>query len=277
MNQDYLKATPHPLRDHELHLGRSERSSVKLKFRDIVDVEAALDFIRRRKEAGKSPVAEKPLIDFSLLVKVWEMFLNDRYGDCTCADQAHGRMVWAAMVAEAITITDAMVGKMYEASGWRPADPNTDQGWTLQAAAGYLRTTGFFGAPDIDAYAEVSVTDDDAQQVAMELFGGLSTGIECPESALEQFREGRPWTIVKGSSIAGGHAIRKVLSELRKRGVFVTWGGLAPADEPWEKEYVDEYVAEVPANWQKKMPEELVQAGLVDFSKLQALVSDFTS
>jgi hypothetical protein len=274
---DYREATPHPLRDHELHLGRSGKSDVKLKFEDFVDVEAAVDFVSRRKKAGKPPVTEQPLIDFSLLVQEWHMYLNDQLGDCTCADQAHGRMVWAAMVGESIAITDQMVAKMYEASGWRPGQPQTDQGWTLQAAAGYLRTTGFLGKPDIEAYAEVSTTNDDAQQIAMELFGGLSTGIECPESALQQFREGRPWVIVPNSPIAGGHAIRKVKSQLRKSGVYVTWGGLAPADEPWEKEYVDELVCEVPANWQEKMPAELVEAGLVDFSKLESLVNSFTS
>jgi hypothetical protein len=271
----------HPLRRAaaELKLGRRSRSveRVKVNIRDFVDIERAARYIAERRAANEPVVTEKPVVDFSLLVRVWEMFLNDRLGDCTCASVAHGRMIFAALIGEAIKISNAEIERMYEASGWRPGHPNTDQGWTLVDAAGYARTKGLLGTPDIDAYAEVSVGDDDAQQVAMELFAGLSSGCEVPQSAMTQFQEGKPWTPVKGSPIEGGHAIWKAKSELRKSGVFVTWGALQPAVEAWEKEYVDEYLAFVPHAWEKKLPAELVAAGIVDFAKLRSLVTQYTS
>ena len=231
-----------------------------------------------------------PLVDFATLIRVWQMYLNDRLGDCTCASVAHGLMVFAAMIGVEITITAADVERMYEHSGWKPSESEaTDRGWTLEAAANFEKTIGLLGTPGIDAWAGVSPGDDAEQHVAMALFGGLSTGIECPRSALEQFQEGKPFTVVRGSKIAGGHAIWKVTSQVRSSGLavargsfvrsseYVTWGGVAPADEAWDKEYVDEHIAFVPKDWEAKLPEEVLKAGIVDFSKLRSLVAHYGS
>jgi hypothetical protein len=269
----------HPSRPTSLALGRSGKSSPKLNIRDFVDIEKATDFLGARAEDGKPTVF--PVVDYTLLIRTWEIFLNDKLGDCTCASVAHGRMIFAALIGEALTITDADIERMYEHSGWKPAESEaTDQGWTLEAAAEYAKTIGLLGVPDIDAWAGVNVGDDEAQQVAMELFGGLSSGIECPKSALEQFQEGKPWTVVPGSEIAGGHAIWKAKAVLAGTGlssVYVTWGGLAPAEEAWDKTYVDEHLAFVPADWASKLPEDVLKAGVVDFSKLAALVTGYAS
>lgn len=271
----------HPLRaDITPHLGRSRPSvaeQAKIKVADFVDIERAVAVIAEKKAAGE-PIHELETVDYSLLVSSWPMFLNDRLGDCTCASVAHMRMLFAAMVGEAITITDAEVEAMYEHSGYVPGDPNTDQGWTLVAAAEFAQTIGLLGTPDIDAFAEVSTENDDEQQVALELFGALSGGFAVPGTAITQWQEGKPWTPVagaEGENIVGGHAVPKVKSQLRKSGLWVTWGTVQEAVEEFEKEYFDEYLAFVPKAWQEKLPAEIVELGIIDFSKLESLVANY--
>jgi hypothetical protein len=253
-----------------------------------VDIERGKAYIAAKKLAGKPVITEQATVDFSTLIQKWICWLNEKLGDCTCESVAHGRMIFAALIGEALTITTADLERMYEASGWDPAkaEPDgenpTDQGWTLEAAAAYDQKIGVLGTaaapkPGIVASAGVSVTDDDAQQVAMELFGGLSSGCEVQEANMAQFQEGKPWEVVLGSPVVGGHAIWKVKSALRVNALFVTWGCLQDASEAWEKSQVDEYLAFVPADWQSKLPAELVAAGIVDFAKLDSLVGQYGS
>jgi hypothetical protein len=259
----------HPIRDHDVKLGRTETSPLaKISVSDIVDVEKAKTIV--------FPIKEQPLVDLTTLIKSWPMFLNDLYGDCTCAGLGHMKQVFCALVGLPFTVTDADIQRAYEASGFRPADPSTDQGWTLVAASEYARTVGLQGKPDIVATANVSLTDLDEQQVALELFGGLYEGFEVPASAITQYHEGKPWTVSKQeTNIVGGHCITRPKNTLRKSGVHVTWGSLQEADEAFEKTYFDEYRVFVPVDWENKLPDYLLAAGIVDFSKLASLVSSF--
>jgi hypothetical protein len=260
---------PHPLRPQELALGRSARSKKpSIDLADFVDVEKAKTVF---------PVTEQELVDLTTLVPSWPMFGNDRFGDCTCAGAAHMVQVFQALVGDAFTVTEADVLRMYEASGWSPSKPETDQGWSLEAAGEYLEKTGLQGTPNIVTNAGVSLTDQDAQQVALELFGGLYEGMECPQSALQQFQEGKPWTVVPGSTIAGGHCVTRPKNKIGVTGYHVTWGGIIPATEEFENEFIDELVVFVPVAWESKLPEYILQAGIVDFAKLESLVSQFTS
>jgi hypothetical protein len=251
-----------------MKLGRSRRSEEpKLDIRDFVDVEKAKAW----------PVAEKGTVDYATLVSSWPIFLNDRLGDCTCAGAAHAEQVFAAMAGLPFTVTDTDVQRMYEASGYKPGEPETDQGWTLEAAANYLQTVGLQGKPNIVISAGVSLGDEDAQQVALELFGVLYEGMECPQSALEQAQKGEPWTVVQGSEVAGGHCIIRPKSILGKTGYHVSWGALIPATDEFDKTYIDELMVFVPTDWENKLPEPILRAGIVDFSKLASLVGRFGS
>jgi hypothetical protein len=264
----------HLLRDHGMKLGRSERSlAPKIKLRDFVDIE----------KAAASPVPLEQSVDYATLVSSWPMFLNDALGDCTCAGAAHAVQTFAAMAGDPFTVTDADVERMYEAAGYEPskAEPGgenpTDQGWTLEAAEGYLKTTGLQGEANIETGAEVTLHDEEEEQVALELFGCLYEGMECPESALTQAQEGKPWTPVAGSKIAGGHCVIRPKSVLGQTGYHVSWGTLIPATDAFDKEYFDEYRVFVPKNWEAKLPEAVLKLGIVDFSKLSSLVTQFSS
>jgi hypothetical protein len=258
----------HPLREHDLHLGRSAVSRpASIDMVDFIDVEKAKAF----------PIQEQESVDLTTLIKQWPMFGNDQYGDCTCAGAAHMEECFAAQVGVPFTVADTDVFRMYEASGWKPSDPSTDQGWTLEAAAEYLEKTGLQSKPNIVAVANVSLTNLDEQQVALELFGGLYEGFEVPQSAVDQFQAGQPWSVVPGSPIVGGHCVTRPRNKLRVSGWHVTWGSLQAATEEFEKTFFDEYRVMVPVDWESKLPDYIVQAGIVDFSKLQSLVSQFAS
>lgn len=261
----------HPNRQHETCLGRSERSEkAKISFRDIVDVE----------KAKRLPVAVERVVDWTTLIKAWPMFLNDELGDCTVAGGAHGEQIFSAAIGKPFTVTNTDVLRMYEASGYKPGHPETDQGWTLQVAADYLRKKGLQGKPNIVAYTDVELGDEDALQVATELFGGLYVGAAMPKSAQTQYQAGKAWVITDGGRDEGswgGHCMWRAQSMLGKSIKLVTWGGLQEAHASWVKAYVDEQMALVPADWQTKMPEHIVQAGVVDFTKLDSLLAQFTS
>ena len=259
----------HPNRAHDLRYGRTKKSPTpKIAVSDFVDVEKAA--------AVGFPIKEEQVVDLTTLIRSFAMFLNDTYGDCTCAGAAHAIQVFRALVGLPFTVTDADVLRMYEASGFRPGNPSTDQGWTLQAAAEFLAKVGLLGTPNIVASAAVSLTNLDEQQVALELFGGLYEGCEVPQSAETQYHEGKPWTVTaKESNIVGGHCITRPKNTLRVAGKHVTWGSLQEATEAWEKTYIDELMVFVPVDWEKQLPEYLLKAGIVDFSKLASLVTQF--
>jgi hypothetical protein len=266
----------HPERNYDTILGRSKKSDVpKINVRDFVDIEKA-----------KALIDLLNLVDFTTLIKLWPMFLNDTLGDCTCAAAAHAKQVFCALVGEISTVTDANVSTMYQGSGWKPGDAASDQGWTLVGAAKWMMTKGLLGTPDITAYAEVSLDDEDAQQVAMELFGGLYEGASMPTSAQTQYQAGWIWRETNNGQDAGGwggHCMYRPKSLIvpsyvqNGRTVHVTWGGMQTSTYDWDQAYIDELVALVPANWAEKMPPALVQAGIVDFLKLQSLVTQYQS
>lgn len=266
---------PHPLRPQRLALGRSKRSGEpKIKLRDFVDVQKA---------TAVPPAPVEQTVDYASLVKEWPIFLNDKLGDCTVAGAAHAVQVFAAMVGEPFTVEDRDVERMYEASGYQPSkvEPDgenpTDQGWTLEGAEQYLQKVGLQGHPDIDAGAQVTLGDEEEEQVALELFGCLYEGMECPESALTQFQEGKVWTPVAGSPIAGGHCIIRPKNLLGGYAYHVTWGGLVAATAAFDKEYIDEERVFVPKRWEEKLPEAILELEVIDFSKLASLVGQFAS
>lgn len=220
---------------------------------------------------------------FNLSVEGDESYIAEGIGLHNCAGAAHAVQVFAAMVGEPFTVEDRDVERMYEASGYQPSkvEPDgenpTDQGWTLEAAEQYLQKVGLQGHPDIDAGAQVALGDEEEEQVALELFGCLYEGMECPESALAQFQEGKVWTPVAGSPIAGGHCIIRPKNLLGGYAYHVTWGGLVAATAAFDKEYIDEERVFVPKRWEEKLPEAILELEVIDFSKLASLVGQFAS
>lgn len=123
----------------------------------------------------------------------------------------------------------------------------TDNGATIQSALNYLRKTGMAGNK-LAAFAELSVSNMAKVKQAVYLFGCLSIGINLPDSAMQQFNAGQPWTPVKGSAIDGGHCVIVVGYDADWIYV-VTWGQVQKMSYAFWAEYVEEAWAPVSRAW----------------------------
>ena len=158
----------------------------------------------------------------------WPMYLNDTLGDCTIAGLGHMVGAWSKIIhgtAGEVLFTNDVIEAVYSAvGGYVPGDPNTDNGCVMSDVLAYWQSTGVSGHK-ISAYAQLSDTSEASLNWALKNFGSVYLGINCPQSAQQQFGNA-PWTYVKGSPIAGGHCI--TLQSNASAGVygFTTWGAL---------------------------------------------------
>jgi hypothetical protein len=121
-----------------------------------------------------------------------------------------------------------------------------------------------FGAK-IDAYAPVDVKDLVELHQAVAFYGGCYLGIECPQSAQEQFQNGQPWTFVPGSPIEGGHCI-DALGYSANGLLCATWGGIALVTFGFLAHFLDEAWVII--------PNQFVKAGKGPRLDLEALKAD---
>ena len=169
---------------------------------------------------------------WSNAVKVpWGMDLNDQLGDCTCAGPAHNVMAVTANIGKLVIPTNTQVLTMYEASGYVDGQPNTDQGWTLQAAEGYMVSTGL-GGVKADGFVEVDPTNMNHIKYALQLLGPtLNFGLNLPQSAMDVFQntpanQTPVWSAqtITNRTIIGGHDVAGV--DFTSSGCFkiISWG-----------------------------------------------------
>ncbi len=201
--------------------------------------------------------------------KAWQMLGNDSVGDCVLAGAAHETMMWNLEAGKAVSFTDHAVLSDYSAiTGYNPADPNTDQGTDMQAAASYRRKTGVVDAGgnrhQVAAYLAVKPGDVTELYQAMWLFGAVGIGIQFPGTAMDQFNAGKPWSVVRGAAIEGGHYVPVVAR--RSHIECVTWGQLQGMTVGFFKHYCDEAICYLSAESliNGKSPE------LFDYATLQA-------
>jgi len=177
---------------------------------------------------GDYKLSVPDVVDYSTKVASWPMAANDRLGDCTAADAAHGVQVWTTWgQGQTITPSDEAVVKFYSAStGYDPADPATDQGGNLQEVCEAFRTIGIAGRT-IEAFFRVNSDDFDELRSALYLFGAVSIGMAFPEFAMDQFNHDQPWDYVPGRTrvkIEGGHDVLLVGATKGGNLKVVTWG-----------------------------------------------------
>ena len=167
------------------------------------------------------------------------VFGNDKAGDCTIAGRGNLRRFWAAITSRAAPVTDTDVLTAYtRLTGYDPATGANDTGAVELDVLNDWRKVPFAGET-IDAYAAIDIRDDEQTRLGIYLFDGIYAGYELPESALEQFRAGEPFTVVPGAPVAGGHCMVEV--DYDADGVWlVTWGRLVHATWDWVHTYRDE-------------------------------------
>jgi len=179
-------------------------------------------------------------VDFYSEVTDWPMYLNDRYGDCVWAGFGHHiEQITRYGQGATVEVTDADVETGYESTGFRPDDPNTDQGTNVEDGLSYWRKTGV-GGHAIVAYAAVDVSNATELKQAVSLFGALGIGFNVPAYAMDQFSAGKPWDVQKSNaSIIGGHYV-VVVGYDAKYLYVVTWAKIQKMTWAFFRKFCDE-------------------------------------
>lgn len=134
------------------------------------------------------------------------VFVNDQLGDCVIAARAHMTMRFEDFEQKSlVNISDDEVKTeyFYETGG-------IDSGLVMLNSLNFWRKTGWKAAGQsytIYAYGNADPRDHTSLMQIISLLRGAYIGIYVPQSALDQFNAGQPWTYVPGSPIRGGHCI----------------------------------------------------------------------
>ena len=234
-------------------LGRNRRDTSRF----ALTVE---DYLRPHPVSGAlEQVASSEDVDRASKVTDWPVYLNDRIGDCTIAAIAH------SFTAEAVTagkpqvlFDDSEITRAYSAvSGYDPATGASDDGAQMQDVLALMRQNGLTdthgNVHTVSAYAALGrPSSPQLLSQCLKTFGSVYVGIDCPQSAEDEFGNG-PWTYVPGSPILGGHAISLHRRQPygSKIGVFgfSTWGALQPVTIPFLAHYVSEAWIFITDDW----------------------------
>jgi hypothetical protein len=178
------------------------------------------------------------------VISEWGMLANDKVGDCVLAGGGHETMLWTAEGGNPAAFTDANIISDYSAiTGYDPNNPNSDQGTVVREALLYRKKTGLIDSQasrhKIGAFLQLDQKDIDEVSEAIYLFNAIGIGILFPRSAMDQFNQGEPWTVVEGSRIEGGHYVSCIGYDSNYI-YCVTWGRIQKMDYKFFKTYCDE-------------------------------------
>jgi hypothetical protein len=169
-------------------------------------------------------------------------------GDCVWAGADHETMLWtleggvrAARFTGANAIADYSAVTGYDPAN--AADPNpTDQGTDVRKALSYRQKTGVVDASGtrytIGAYLLLELGNLDHLYEAMYLFGVVGVGFKFPQSAMDQFSAGQPWSVVPGPDPDSGHYVPLVAKRVNLE--CVTWGRIQQMTVAFYTKYADE-------------------------------------
>lgn len=156
----------------------------------------------------------------------------------------HETMLWTTEARNPVTFTAENAISDYSAvTGYDPHNPNTDQGTDVRQSLQYRQQTGLIDAAGnrhkIGAYLALEPGNIDNLLEALYLFNAVGIGFVVPQSAMDQFNAGQPWSVVHGSQqILGGHYVPLVAD--RGSLVCVTWGRLQQMTLQFYLKYCDE-------------------------------------
>lgn len=217
------------------------KDSVSLRLRDYLSL-------------SKLPLPPKTAGNTTLVDS--NMFGNDTVGDCTCADVGHATLFWNRLVGKTVSVSTNNVLALYSAVTGYNGTPETDRGANMADVAKYHKKTGL--EDETGTYhkcaAYTAITPGNLEEIkqSIYLFGACSIGWELPESAQEQTQEGKPWAVVSGSPIEGGHDTLAIAYGPLYLYV-VTWGMIQKVEWSFVSKYMDEGIT--------KFSEEMLKAG----------------
>jgi hypothetical protein len=171
-------------------------------------------------------------------------------GDCFFAGGAHETMLWNLETGNSVKFTGANCIADYSAvTGYDPHAPldamgenPTDKGTDSRVGLKYRQQTGLKDAKGkrhkIGAYVALELGNMNELLEALYLFGVVGIGIRFPDSAMNQFNAGQPWSVVPGPAPTGGHYIPLVAN--RNLLEVVTWGCIQKMTPQFYQTYCDE-------------------------------------
>jgi hypothetical protein len=180
----------------------------------------------------------------------WGMLLNDTLGDCTIAGVGHAVQAFSVNTGREAVVGDAEVLSYYEAwDGYRPADPNSDQGGICLDVLTSWRKYEFCGHRLL-AFATVLPANAQHVQQAINLFGGAYIGLNVPAFIMADSPDiPELWDVAaEDGGIAGGHCVF-VVGYDAETVTFVSWGSLYRMTWAFWDKYVDEAYALISPDW----------------------------
>ena len=193
---------------------------------------------------GNLPSAPPVTVRAEIAHPAFQMFGNDRLGDCTCAGMGNAVAFWTALSGQPDAVTTGDVITAYEAvSGYDPATGDNDNGANELDVLKYWATVGV-GGHKIAGYAAIDLGSQPLVESAVYVFDGAYIGVALPATAQGQ----DVWDVVPGAGSAafpgswGGHCVFVV--DYDAAGVFVvTWGAVKQMTWAFWDAYVDEAYA----------------------------------
>lgn len=212
------------------------------------------------KESLLPPLPESFNIDTSLGgINDSRMYANDKYGCCVISARAHQTMRFEKFEQNRlINIKDYEVTSQYfkETGG-------LDSGLVLLYSLRRWRAEGWEADGKnhkIHAFSSVDWKDHTEVKYCIYLLGGINYGFMVPRSAMEQFNNNEPWSIVTpDGGITGGHAVYaySYLDGYNDIGpVCMTWGKRQQMTWAFWDKYTDEAYAIIDDKneWQENSP-----------------------
>lgn len=190
-------------------------------------------------------------VNYGQKVPSWPMYLNNKYGDCTCAAAAHMIQNWTATAGKERSPSDNDVLKFYS----HFTTPGPENGCDMLTVLKYWRSSGM-GGDRISAFAQVEPKNITEAKDAVNLFGALYIGVELPTFALDApDLLTVPWVVPPGGPVGdaapnpqGGHCIPAVAYDERNLYV-VTWGAVKSMSWQFYQDYADEAFAVLSSDW----------------------------
>lgn len=176
-------------------------------------------------------------------------------GDCVFAGGVHETMMTNRLAGHPVMFTGRNAIDDYSAvTGYVIGDDQTDQGTNVRDALKYRRKTGLVDAHGvrhkIGAYVALDPKNWDQIIEAVYVFSAVGVGFEFPDTAMDQFNAGKPWDVVTGAYVEGGHYVPAVGRPSSSVLGVVTWAKRQSMTKAFALKYIDEA-------WAIVYPEEL--------------------
>lgn len=167
-------------------------------------------------------------------------------GDCAWAGPAHEEMQAAHEAGRKIPIfSGKTVVNQYSAySGYNPQTGANDNGSDVREVLNWRQAKGLVddtgNTYKIGTYVSLELGNWQALREACWLFESVGLGFNFPSSAMDQFNNGKVWSVVPGAQIDGGHYVPIVGHPWSGYWTCITWGQRQVMTWQFIQTYADE-------------------------------------